>query len=748
MKKKSSTTQIIKDFIAEIELQYSSTPKGFRTDNGGEYVSTELKDYLRQKGIVHQFTPPYSPESNGMADRLNRTTGESLRAMLESAPTYDKRLWAEAVSTSVYLKNRQPHMAVKDQTPNEAFHGNKPSISHLKPFGSECYIHIPKQQRLAGMKIQPRVQRAILTGYANDDHHYRVHLPESKHTLITNDIFFPPSKIEGDSTYDKSSYNKLKSIPRTSIEHRSDNEKFPSDDMWLAWMERNPSEARKMFDQGNQDVMRLVIEQYDKGQRSGFLGPDYWTFEIDEDQESIHTPQRQSHFFTEHLNEDSTQPPPSPPQEQYNHQLHGGGNSTNQQQQQLQVTDVAQQHPTTGVTTQAGRQVRPPRKWWRAETQNEQIFDRTMRDADEISLSLDSEESLLTSILIDEPQSYSKAKSSPNWSDWKIAINEELQSLKDNDVWEEVTKPTNRKIVDSRWVFKIKTDAKGEIEQYIARLAAKGYSQLHGPDYDDMFSSVVRYDSLRLLLAIAACKGWKPHQLDVKTAFLYGILKEEIYMHLPEGSRIDGKVAKLKRCIYGLKQSPREWYYRLVEYLIPYGFVITAFDPCVLVHNSGDLFLTIYVDDITMYGETVALKDQTIGILKTVFKVNDMGTLHWLLGINITFTDAGITLSQTAFIEKILNRFGLQSCKSVSTPIDPNHRLTKNLEQTDDKTTKAYQQIIGSLMYLVTGTRPDLAYSITHLSQFNTNPSNEHMATAKRVLRYLQGTKEFALFYP
>ena len=189
------------------------TPKSFRTDNGGEYISNELKDHLRQKGIVHQYTPPYSPESNGVAERLNRTIGESLRAMLESAPTYDKRLWAEAVSTSVYLKNRQPHTAVKEQTPYEAFHGNKPSIMHLKPFGSECYIHVPKQQRLAGIKLQPRAQRAILTGYANDDHHYRVHLPESKHTLVTNDIFFPPSKTEGESNNDKSSYNKLKSIP-------------------------------------------------------------------------------------------------------------------------------------------------------------------------------------------------------------------------------------------------------------------------------------------------------------------------------------------------------------------------------------------------------------------------------------------------------------------------------------------------------------------------------------------------------
>jgi len=171
-----------------------------------------------------------------------------------------------------------------------------------------------------------------------------------------------------------------------------------------------------------------------------------------------------------------------------------------------------------------------------------------------------------------------------------------------------------------------------------------------------------------------------------------------------------------------LKQSPREWYNRLVEYLGPFGFVITAWDPCVLVHESGNLFLAIYVDDITLFGATGELKEQTINVLKTEFKVNDMGELNWLLGIQITFTEDGITVSQTTFIDKILNCFSMQDCKPVSTPIDPNHRL-KAIEVDEQSTdTTAYQQIIGSLMYLVTGTRPDLAYTITYLSQFNSSP--------------------------
>jgi len=298
-------------------------------------------------------------------------------------------------------------------------------------------------------------------------------------------------------------------------------------------------------------------------------------------------------------------------------------------------------------------------------------------------------------------------------------MDDELESLKENDVWDVIPKPVGRKIVASRWVFKAQGNAQGEVEQYKARLVAKRFSLILGQNYDEIFAPVVHYDSLRLSLAISACKGWRPRQLDIKTAFLCGILTEEVYMDLPEGSRLDGMVAKLKRCIYGLKQSPREWYYQLVEYLGPFGFLITAWDPSVLVHESENLFLAIYVDDITLFGAPGEVKEQTINVLKTEFKVNNMGELHWLLGIQITFTNVGITLSQTTFIDKILNRFSMQDCKPVSTPIDPKHWL-KAVELDNQRTdATAYQQIIGSLMYLVTGTRPDLAYTITHLSQFN-----------------------------
>jgi len=408
--------------------------------------------------------------------------------------------------------------------------------------------------------------------------------------------------------------------------------------------------------------------------------------------------------------------------------------------------------PLGQVITRAGRVINPP-ECYGFENQGPEV---TMCDApprsptpenQPLEILEESHWANLNVMLIDEPMSYRQAKVSPQWSDWKKAMDNELKSLKENDVWDVIPKPVGRKIVASQWVFKAKGNAQGEVECYKAWLVAKGFSQTLGEDYDEIFAPVVHYNSLKLSLAILACKEWRPRQLDVKTAFLYGILMEEVSMDLPEGSQLDGMVAKLKRCIYGLKQSPREWYYQLIEYLRPIGFAVTAWDPCVLVHKSGDLFLAIYVDDITLYGATGELKEQTINVLKTEFKVNDMGEFDWLLGIQIIFTEDGITLSRMTFIDKIVNRFLIQDWKPISPPIDPNHWF-KAIEVDEHSTnTTAYQQIIGSLMYLVTGTRPDLAYTITHLSQFNSSPSITHRTAAKRLLRYLQGTTDRHLFY-
>ncbi|KAI0991218.1 hypothetical protein K3495_g16969, partial [Podosphaera aphanis] len=213
---------------------------------------------------------------------------------------------------------------------------------------------------------------------------------------------------------------------------------------------------------------------------------------------------------------------------------------------------------------------------------------------------------------IPEPRSYRDAKNSSHWHEWEKAFEDEIKSLQENNVWHVVIRPKDRKVVNGKWVCKVKGNSLGEVERFKARYVAKGFIQVQGLDYDETFAPVVRFDSPGLLLAISANKGWKPRQLDIKTAFLYGILNEEIYMELPEGYKIDNHVARLNLCIYGLKQSPREWYFRLLEYIKPLGFIPSEFDPCVLLHSSGNLIVAIYVDDIVLFGEQGALMEDTV----------------------------------------------------------------------------------------------------------------------------------------
>ena len=265
-------------------------------------------------------------------------------------------------------------------------------------------------------------------------------------------------------------------------------------------------------------------------------------------------------------------------------------------------------------------------------------------------------------------------------------------------------------IVGSTWLFKLKRDASGNINRHKARLVALGYSQQPGFNYEELYSPVV-HDSLQLLIVLSAYHHWRLQQLDIKAAFLYSILNKDIYMQFLEDSRIDGMCGKLNKCIYGLKQSPREWYHRLIDFLTPYRFVVSNFDPCVLMFKSNNdtiniLFIAIYVDNLSLFGPKGLVMDNLKDLLKLEFKVTDLGDLYWLLGIRIEYREHDIALSQSAYINTILKHFGLYDCNPVTYPLDKNHQIDKaittNAYNTDlDINVKLYQQIVGLLIYTV-----------------------------------------------
>ena len=225
--------------------------------------------------------------------------------------------------------------------------------------------------------------------------------------------------------------------------------------------------------------------------------------------------------------------------------------------------------------------------------------------------------------------------------------------------------------------------------------------------------------------------------MDVKSAFLYGVLKEEIYMELPEGYREAGKVARLRKCIYGLKQSAREWYDCLATSLINKGFKPANFDPCVFIHTTQQLYVAVYVDDIMIFGPNTPFRTEVKTHLSSYFKCKDMGDAKFILGLEIKYINKGIELSQDGYINRTLEKFGYSNCRPFATPLEDNKKLQNAEPGTEIEQITDYQSLIGSLMYVVIGTRPDLTYAVTYLSYYSSRLCTEHLQAAYHILKYL-----------
>lgn len=349
--------------------------------------------------------------------------------------------------------------------------------------------------------------------------------------------------------------------------------------------------------------------------------------------------------------------------------------------------------------------------------------------------------------LAEEPQTIREALRSDDAEAWRRAIEEELQSLKTNKTWDLVELPKGRQTVTNKWVFRLKKNADGSI-RHKARLVARGFSQQSGTDFNETFAPVVRYDTIRTLLSVASQRQMTLTQFDVKTAFLYGNIDEEIYMTQPIGFD-DGtsRVCKLQRSLYGLKQSPRCWNQRLTNFLIEQGFKQSSNDYCLYTRLKGEkrLFLAIYVDDGLIVGDESTEVTEMVAKLKTEFQITS-GRVSNYLGINIHEKDNGIFIEQKNHIERMLQKFGMSEAKFVSTPMVVGCQQ-ETAEEKKFVDASLFRSAIGCLTYLATVTRPDIAFAVNTIAQQAVSPTENDWAKVKRVFRYMKGTSNFGLFY-
>ncbi len=350
----------------------------------------------------------------------------------------------------------------------------------------------------------------------------------------------------------------------------------------------------------------------------------------------------------------------------------------------------------------------------------------------------------------EDPKTLPEAKGSPDWLEWEKAIKVELDQLDHMGTWQLVDCPVDAVPLANKWVFVRKYNKMGELLKYKARLVVKGCAQRPGFDYTDTFSPVVRLETIRAILSLAPSKKLQIQQMDVKGAYLNGILKENVYMRQPDGFD-DGtkQVCWLRKTLYGLKQSGREWNKELDRRLKEKGFRNLLSDPCAYIRrDQEDLeIITVWVDDLLLFATAIWIMSRLKHELNDTFELTDLGEPTKIVGIEIDQRAESLIISQKQYIDSILQKYGMGDANPVSTPMDPNISLEPNNEKGEMNRSNAYASLIGSLQYLATATRPDIAYAVNRLAAYTANPSFTHYGIAKRVLRYIKGTRNYGITY-
>lgn len=595
----------------------------------------------------------------------------------------NKKFWAEAAYAAVDVINMLPTSSNGDKTPNELWMGKPSDFDNMKVFGCKALVHVPQQKR---KKLDKKAKEVIYLRHASDAKAYRFYDLKTGRIVISRDAVFV------------------------------ENETLTENDEDFSQILVNDECENHDVHNANDDSTRSI----DSGEVSS------------DDEGSFHHDSFMNHENIATQNE----------------------STPNNSNEAIMISDES----TIGNVS------------------NETVIENTSNDTkyDSIMTSDDSgDETFTTRAKVNsdaqkpvtrsanafnlmqsnyaffscEPRSYQEAVKSNEKENWFNAMKEEYDSLIKNETWTLVKPTKDQKVIDNKWVFKIKTNPDGSTNRYKARLVAKGFKQEHGVDYDETFSPVVRFTSIRMILAIAVVLNLKLRQFDVKTAFLYGELEENVFMKQPFGFNDNGNsVCKLQKSLYGLKQASRCWNKKFKHFIEKFGFVACASDPCVFVYKYMDniVILAIYIDDGILAGNNNDFLDKVIEHLRQQFeiKVVDIGCF---VGLQIDQrNDGSIFIHQNAYTKKILQRFRMDDCKIVSTPSDKNQTLEKF--EKEKQANYPYRELIGSLLFL-TATRPDISYSVGLISRYMERPTKIHVNAAKRVLKYLKGTQNFGILY-
>lgn len=770
-----------------------------RTDNGGEYISDKFQRHLAQTGVHFEPSVPYNPEMNGAAERIGRTLWQITETLFQSSK-FEAQWWPELLQTAVYLYMRRPHSAI-NKTPFEAANLQKPFVKHLRVIGSRAWFidGIPNKKK-------PRIDQVTkgrLIGYEGN-HIYRiltddnvvrrsasVHIDEKKPASLTTENFYslghpddtltpsamipalstkrpapqppaPPEKrvkfasVEPDEPEEvlrpsRTTYRDVHPPPRNT----SPVEPAPVPHSTGRQLSARQAAARESSAAPRSErriVPHLKAPRLPRPQKSVAKkpsGPAKETYVPPSGMGSGYIPPHRR----------SIAPSPSstiafdldtgesrPVIERLPESL-ALDNCSEELYNDIDSDTIVVDHPglLEPLSAEASRSYMAILAVSDTTRHDDPVLNTLLCFAAQETLSMAEPAHCL------EPRHYKQAMEDSDREEWEKAMKEEYGSLEENNTWNLVDRPNDRRVLPGRWVYRHKRGSKGQIIRYKARWVVRGDQQKEGIDFTDTFATVVKPMSYKLIFAIAAALDWEIDQMDVKTAFLYGKINEIVYMEQPTGLE-DGtrRVCKLNRALYGLKQAPRVWYNTLSTFLREQGFESLDADASVF-HKKG-VIIAIYVDDLLITGKDRTEIDALNKALHSRFQMTDLGPVGFYLGMTVTRDRANriLRLGQKSYISKLLQDFGMEECKGQDTPMDVS---SKNLVPAPEgykapaATISQYQSLIGSLMYAMLGSRPDIAFAVSMVSRFASNPTDEHLAAAKRILRYLKSTIDYELTY-
>jgi hypothetical protein len=669
IRNKSDQINELQRFHAKFTNRHNARIKEFQSDNGGEYMSNEAKRWFDINGIHHRRVVPGDSQSNGLAERLNRTLTDLALSLLAQSKL-PAQCFPWAIQVAVHIANRRPHSSLAGHiTPYEALYKKQPNLHYLRIFGCVAFRHLHDNER---KKVEFRAQKLIHIGYATNQRAYLLYDPIAKKNYVSRDVEFDESSFEFGFGRELQALPTSKGSTESIITLKDNADTMPIENVDLV-----PSES-------------------------------------------------DSTYLSDDVSSDS-------------------------------YPDAQIDVPIENPVRRSNRISRPPADWWISRSANHVSID--INDSDLLA-----RPSLTTSKVnaVPVPQTVAEAMQGQFSGHWHDAMSKEIQQLADYKTWTLEDLPAGRKPIACKWVFDIKPslDGNNQIRKFKARLVVKGFSQRAGIDYNETFSPVAHHESFRVIFALAAEHSLILRQIDVVGAFLNGSIDDEIFMNQPEGfikAGQESKVCKLTKALYGLKQAGMIWNQNLDEFLAKQlQFRRTRADPCVYVlqRDKSIIILGVYVDDILLAHNDEILCNEIVSQFSKKWDITDLKAPSRFLGMEISRASATgpIALSQRGYIEDILTKFNMANCKPAPTPHQPGFYLSSTMSPTSpnetlDMKNVPYAELVGSLNWLSSNTRPDISTSVGTLCRFISNPGRAHWHAALRVLRYLSATLDNGICY-